>query len=76
MWRAFYTCPLEDPRCYPVERMRERHPVTDTEPKPRCNDHGKEMRLAKWEQVEEKERKKPRPPFRKGGFKSQQMDLF
>lgn len=52
MWQSLWTCVVDPRHCYPVARLRERHPITDSEPPPNCTDHQQPMRLAHYRTVE------------------------
>jgi hypothetical protein len=76
MWQANYRCRLEDPACLPVVKRHERHPIFGQGEPPLCIMHEEPMVLMRYTPAAKPGEQKPRPKRRKGGFNSQQMELF
>lgn len=75
MWQAMYRCSVVATGCGPVARIREQHPITDTEPPPRCTDHDRPMVLVGWSQSSVPQVSRPVRWRKPGGFKAHQMEL-
>ena len=76
MWQSMWRCRLVESGCFPVSRVRDRSPITSTEPAPRCTDHDEPMILHSCHQTEERQKEKKTARSRKGGFSAQQLTLW